>query len=149
MGLIPEAMAEASPPDEPPAVPAHPGVVGAAVQRGLGVHPQPEVGHVRASEGHGAGVAHALDRHRVGRRHEVLQCLAALGRGVARDVDIGLDGERHPVQRSERTAGLARGVGAVGLTQDLVGSDLNHRVERTVHGVDAREVRLDDLSRRY
>ena len=105
---------------------------------------QAEVGEVRARDRDRAGAAQALDLRRVDGGDRLGQRGDPGRRRGARDVDVLLDRERDAVQRA---GALGRGVGRIGRRARLVGQHEHDRVEVGVDGLDALEVRIDDLAR--
>ncbi len=103
--------------------------VGASDQDGTRA---PQVGHDRA--------VFDCDQILVG-HHTVV-------RGVPLLVDIDLGRDRHAMQRAQRLAAGACGVGRVGGGQRFIVHPAHHRVQRGVHRVHARQAGLHRFARR-
>ena len=98
-GTIPAATAAAEPPLDPPGVRLGvPRVAGDAPGHRLRERPEPQLGHRGLADDHRAGGAQAADDLRVGGRGDG-ERVGPPAREVAGDVDLVLDGDRHPQQR--------------------------------------------------
>ena len=111
----------------------------------LGERPEGQLGHVRLADDHRARLAQAADDLGVG------ACRVAVGvraerRHLAGDVDVVLDGDRHPQQRPLVAAAAAR-VGLVGLQPRALGEDDTEGVRGRVQARDPLEVELHQLAR--
>ena len=122
-----------------------PGVAGGAVQGGLGEVPLADLGRVGLADRDCAGRAQAAHHLRVADRGAA--AAAAEGAGVARQVDVVLDRDRHAEQR--RVVVLAEtAVGLLGGRQRLLGADHAEGVEGLLGRLGTLERRLDQLARR-
>ena len=149
IGLMPDAMVDASPPLDPPAVTCGiPRVAGQPVELRVGVDPQAEVGQVRAGERDGARRPHALDGGRIDRRDRLGEGDHAVGGRRAGHVDVLLHAARHAVQRTQLVASGNSGIGLVGGGECLVGEQPDDGVEMHVALLDAGQVGFDHLAAR-
>ena len=70
------------------------------MQRVVGVEPHREFRGIGAPDNNGAGLSEIRRYWRIIGGYQVFQSGQAIGGGLAFDVDIGLDRDRHAVQRS-------------------------------------------------
>ena len=103
-----------------------------------------QLGDVRLAEHDRAGALPALDRDRVGRRHEALEELAAVGRAYAGGRERVLDRDRQALERAA-VAGLQPPVGGRRLGAGALGGERDDRVQPRVDAVDVGEVQIHQL----
>ena len=146
---MPDAIAAASPPDEPPAV--------RVTSCGLAVAPNSgltESHHIANSETFvlpsriAPAAAHPRDRRAVRVADVVGQQLRAVRRAHARHRQRVLGGERDAVQRADLVAARERRVGRDRLLARLIQPRQHERVDRRVALGDPRRVCVDQLDRR-
>ena len=139
------ATAAAEPPDEPPGT--------RASSQGLSVGPYAlilcgrahrELVHVGLAEENRAGLLEAAYDRGIIRGPERPQHPAPAGRWLPLDADQVLDRYRNPRQRTELVTGLAPLVDCAGLTEHVIGIEMNKHVE-TLQPKGAVEQVLDDL----
>ena len=106
-----------------------------------------ELVHVQLAQQDRAGAPEALGDGGVVIRDPVLQHLAA-GRGPrSAHGHVVLQTHRHTVQRTEVVAGAEHRIRGTRNTARLVREDGDVGREAVIHGVDAREARLDEFER--
>ena len=116
-----------------------PGIPRRAHQRVGAPAAERELDHVQLAEREHAGGRQPLDRVRGLGRDPLLPHLRAAGADAALDVAQVLVGHRQAVQRPERKAAGARGVGRVGHRSRFLGVDLGEGVQLLVRLLDAAE----------
>src|SRR5262245_30656521 len=109
--------------------------------------PEREVRHICARDRNGPCLPQPRNNGSVCRSDLVLESRHTPCRRRAGYVDILLDRERHTRDRSEWCAGGERLVDGSGGSTGLIRQYHGHRVDDRVDLLDAREVRLDHLSR--
>ena len=102
---------------------------------------------VRAPEDDRARLAQRGDHRRVALGDPSAPRRDAERRRPAGDVEALLDRDRDAVERATRLAPRAARVGRLGLRLRLLPEDLRERVDAALDGVDAVEVRAEDLAR--
>ena len=110
-----------------------PWVFGTAIQAGVGVNAQTQVGQVGAANNNCACSLDALYCRRVCRRDCLGQRRNTLRGGITRNVDVFFHGHRHAVQRPKFFTGAHRGVSQVGPRKCLIGKHTNDRIYFGVH----------------
>ena len=147
-GDIPEAMAEASPPLDPPGGPAgHPGVFGAAVDHVVGLPPQGEFGHVGLGDEDSASVFQPLHHGGVGRGDVIFEEHGTAGGAHTFRVHAVLHGEWHSVERSPILPAHGGSFGFPGPVHDAIRVG-DQRIQTRIDGVDTIKVGLYHLHRR-
>ena len=123
-----------------------PRVAGDAPGHRFRERPEPQLGHRGLADDHRAGGAEATDDLGIGRRGDG-ERIGSPAREVAGDVDLVLDGDRHPQQRPV-LACRSPAVGLVGRRQCAVGEDDAERVELRIERRDPGERETGQVARR-
>ena len=115
------------------------------MQAVVGVQAHREGGRVGAADDDGACVFEVGDDRTVFLRDEVLERDNAVVGRRAGEIDIDLDGDRHTMQRTQRMAACARGVGGLGGGAGFAFENMDHCVDRGIDLVQALQDRVDGL----
>ena len=116
------------------------------MQRVVGEYPHGEGGCIGAPHDDGAGMLQVGDNRAVFVGDEVLERdHAVVGRQTGL-IDIDLGGDRNAMQRRQRVAARAGGVGRLGLGARLVFQHAHHGIDRRIDLVQASQHRVDRLA---
>jgi hypothetical protein len=120
------------------------GIAGDAVRLGLGESVDRQLGEGRRRDRHHAGTTDAGDELGVSRRRS-RDGTAAVGGDVSGQVELVLDGDRHPEQRAVVSIGAAL-VGLGRCVECLVGEQLHDGVQACILALDGGEGRHRELA---